>query len=88
MEGALFADAGNVWMVIHDPSRPGADFSSSTFFKQIAVGTGVGLRANLTFLIVRFDLGLKTYDPAYEQFVLFKQTLERSVLNFGIGYPF
>ncbi len=88
LEGALFADAGNVWMVIHDPSRPGADFSTSTFFKEIAVGTGLGLRANLTFLIVRFDLGLKTYDPAYEQFVLFKQTLERSVLNFGIGYPF
>lgn len=88
LEGALFADIGNIWMIIHDPSRPGADFSTSTFLKQMAVGTGVGLRINLTFLIVRFDLGFKTYDPAYQKFVLFKNTLERSVLNFGIGYPF
>ena len=88
LEGAFFADAGNIWMVVHDPSRPGADFDASNFLKEIAVGVGPGIRINLTFLIVRFDLGFKTYDPSDHRFVLFEHTLQRSVLNFGIGYPF
>jgi outer membrane protein assembly factor BamA len=87
-EGAAFVDAGNVWMLTKDPARPGSEFKVNTFFRQIAVGTGVGLRLNFTFFILRFDLGIKAYDPAVQQFVLFNSGLKGSIINFGIGYPF
>jgi outer membrane protein assembly factor BamA len=87
-EGAAFVDAGNVWMLTKDPARPGSEFKVNTFFRQIAVGTGVGLRLNFTFFILRFDLGIKAYDPAVQQFVLFNSGLKGGIINFGIGYPF
>ncbi|MFL5727960.1 MAG: BamA/TamA family outer membrane protein [Cytophagaceae bacterium] len=87
-EGAFFVDAGNVWMLTKDPARPGAQFKPGSFLNQIAVGTGAGLRLNLTFLIIRLDLGVKAYDPAVKKFVLASSGLKQSVLNIGIGYPF
>jgi len=87
-EGAAFVDAGNVWMLTKDPARPGSEFKINSFFRQIAVGTGVGLRLNFTFFVLRFDLGIKAYDPALQQFVLFNSGLKSSIINFGIGYPF
>ena len=64
LEGALFADIGNIWNRSKDPRRPGADFAVDRFLGELAVGTGAGARFNFDFFIVRFDLGLQTKDPA------------------------
>ena len=59
--GAVFLDAGNIWLLRRDPDRPGASLGElaglSEFARQIAVGTGVGVRYDLSFLVVRFDVG-------------------------------
>ena len=97
-DGALFVDAGNVWTLKEDDSRPGGSFSKD-FYKEIAVGTGFGLRMNFSFLIVRFDMATKVFDPAEpegERFVLdrfrftrmFSSKNMQNSFNLGIGYPF
>ena len=99
IEGAVFVDAGNVWRVGEsiESTRP-SDFNKDRFFKEIAIGSGLGIRFNFGFIIVRFDLGLKVYDPARkesERFVVKNWTLrnvlgknEYGLINLGIGYPF
>jgi len=64
LEGALFADVGNIWIRNKDVDRPGAEFEVKDFISELGVGTGVGARLNFDFFIVRFDLGLQTKDPA------------------------
>jgi outer membrane protein insertion porin family len=90
INGAAFLDAGNIWR-INEPSRPGGDFKGFRSIPEIAVGTGVGLRLNFSFLIVRFDVGYKVYDPADKgtpKFVFFDYKSQSPTLNFSIGYPF
>lgn len=92
LEGALFLDAGNIWNINKYENRPGAMLDKD-FYRQIAVGTGVGLRLNVTFFLLRFDLGIKMHDPALpvgDRFVLFNYNggLKKSVFNIAIGYPF
>ncbi|MFD2933709.1 translocation and assembly module lipoprotein TamL [Spirosoma flavum] len=64
VNGAIFVDAGNVWTLGNNSSRPGSAFRFDTFVPQIAVGTGVGLRFDFSFFVVRFDGGIKVWDPA------------------------
>ncbi|WPP53076.1 BamA/TamA family outer membrane protein [Catalinimonas niigatensis] len=64
VSGGFFIDAGNVWRFYENASRPDANFELSSFYKQIAIGSGLGLRLDFSFLIVRFDYGVKIYDPA------------------------
>lgn len=95
---AVFVDAGNSWVIGVDNSRPGADFRFDRFYKEIAIGTGIGLRMDFNFLVVRLDLATKAVDPSMpegERWVLdnvsFKNIFGlkgQTVLNFGIGYPF
>ena len=95
---AAFIDAGNTWMVDKDNSRPGSQFLFNQFYKQIAIGSGLGLRFNFSFIILRFDLGIKTYDPSQnpgDRWVIRNISLkspfgakEQAVINIGIGYPF
>lgn len=66
LEGALFADAGNIWTLRADDARPGADFAFNRFYEEIAVGSGFGLRFNFDFFIVRFDLALQFRDPSLD----------------------
>lgn len=63
LEGALFADVGNIWNWNEDPRKPGSGLSTE-FLSELAVGTGVGARLNFDFFIVRFDLGMQTKDPS------------------------
>lgn len=63
LEGAFFADVGNIWNLKEDPLKPGSGFSEE-FLAELAVGTGVGARLNFDFFIVRFDLGMQTKDPS------------------------
>ncbi len=63
LEGALFADVGNIWNIREDPRKPGSGFSED-FLSELAIGTGFGARFNFDFFLIRFDLGLQTKDPA------------------------
>lgn len=63
LEGALFIDAGNIWAISSADERPGAVFYPNSFYKQIALGTGAGIRMNLGFFTIRVDLGMKLHDP-------------------------
>ncbi len=90
-EGALFVDAGNIWSL--KDNRPGAEFAFSRFYKEIAVGTGVGLRYDFSFVIIRVDLGIKLHDPSLDEGSRWKPAnvlLTKSNINFAfaIGYPF
>jgi outer membrane protein assembly factor BamA len=95
--GALFVDAGNVWLYNEDPNRLGGKFSPN-FLKELAVGTGAGLRFDVSILVLRLDLAFpirKPYLPENERWVFdqinFKDALWRKnnlVFNLAIGYPF
>ncbi len=63
LEGALFLDAGNIWAITSADERPGSVFYPDQFYKQLALGTGTGIRMNLGFFTLRVDLGMKLYDP-------------------------
>lgn len=88
--GALFADAGNIWNVLDAVKYEPARFNSIEDLKEIALGTGFGLRYDLGFFAVRVDVGFKTYNPALEiEERWFSQyNFANSVFNFGINYPF
>lgn len=64
LEGALFLDAGNIWSVNYDVARPGSQFKINQFYDDIAVGSGLGLRFDFNFVLLRTDLGVKLRDPA------------------------
>ena len=98
LRGALFMDAGNIWMRKDDPNRPGGTFSTKTFLDEIAVGTGFGVRLDLSFFILRFDLAFPLripYLPKGERWVTNKIDFgspswrkKNLVLNIAIGYPY
>ncbi|RYU83290.1 translocation and assembly module lipoprotein TamL [Hymenobacter persicinus] len=96
INGAVFTDFGNVWSLQSDAktNRPGAQFRADRFYRQFAVGSGIGVRFDFTFLILRLDIATKVYDPAAlgRKFVLpnFRLTNSRdqTAFNIGIGYPF
>jgi hypothetical protein len=90
LKGASFADAGNIWYVLNKDVTGSGTFTGLKDLKDIALGTGFGLRYDLNFFVVRFDLGFKTYNPAYAiENRWFKDlNFTKSVLNFGINYPF
>ena len=89
--GATFLDAGNVWLMRKDENRPGGEFSLKNLAKSIAVNTGVGIRYDLTFLVIRLDLGIALHVPyetgksGYYNIPKFKDGLG---FHFAIGYPF
>ena len=63
LEGAMFVDAGNIWTVKADVDRPGSQFRFGSFIDDIAVGTGLGLRFDIKFVLLRADFGVKLRDP-------------------------
>jgi len=97
VHGAVFVDAGNIWLLNKDSEKPGAEFTSK-FLDQIAIGTGVGLRFDLSFLVLRTDLAFplrKPYLPDGQRWVLDDINFgnsgwrrENLVFNLAIGYPF
>lgn len=90
VKGAIFADAGNIWNVLDNVIDEKAKFSGVNDLAEIALGTGFGLRYDLSFFVIRLDMGFKTYNPAHEKGDRwFKEyNFGHSVLNFGINYPF
>lgn len=91
LNGAIFADAGNVWLLRHDDARPGSQFKWNTLGNNIAIGTGVGLRYNLRILILRIDMGIPIHAPyhtgkhGYYNIPHFGKGL---CFHFAVGYPF
>ncbi|MEE9349534.1 MAG: BamA/TamA family outer membrane protein [Flavobacteriaceae bacterium] len=87
---ALFIDAGNVWDITKsDLTAPEAKFNGLNSLKDIAIGSGVGIRYDLGFLTLRLDTGFKTYEPYLEGNRWFKNyAFRKAVYNFGINYPF
>lgn len=94
---AVFADAGNVWLINEDTQRPGAKFSKE-FLSEVAVGAGVGLRLDFSILILRLDLAMPLRVPYYEKgdrwafnrinFGDSQWRKDNLILNIAIGYPF
>ena len=89
--GALFVDAGNVWLKNASDEFPGGEFKLNTFYKQFGVGAGLGLRLDFDFFIFRIDASFPLRDPSSpegETWVGFDKPLKSTTLSFGIGYPF
>lgn len=91
LHGALFVDAGNVWLLKDDPQRPGGQLKAKTFFKDIALGTGAGLRFDIGMLVVRGDLGIgihAPYDTGRNGYYNMKSFGKSLAFHLAIGYPF
>ncbi len=91
--GAAFIDAGNIWTLREYAEQPGGQFQLSEFYKQIAVGYGLGLRLNFDYFIIRFDAGMKAINPAYnnhrEHYPVMHHNLSRDFsFHFAVGMPF
>lgn len=90
-EGATFIDIGNIWTINEQKGFEGGQFEFKDFYKEFAIGAGLGLRLNIQFLIIRLDLAMKLHDPskAENQRWVIKDTKFKDLqLQFGIGYPF
>ena len=93
LEGAFFIDAGNIWAIRSETDRDPAQFEWGRFYKEIAVGTGLGFRLDFNFFLLRFDFGLKLRDPSLpdgKRWIPTNRGFEKGDLKFqfGIGYPF
>ena len=92
-DGAAFIDAGNIWTLRSYAEQPGGQFKISEFYKQIAVAYGVGLRLNFGYFILRFDMGMKAINPAYENhkehYAFLNPDFGRDFsFHFAVGLPF
>ncbi len=91
LKGAVFLDAGNIWLLKDNPEFAGGEFRFDKFYKDLTFGTGIGLRYDFNFFIIRVDMGIPLYSPARpeaQRWVVRKLVGKDLVFNFGIGYPF
>ena len=88
VEGALFVDAGNVWTFKQDD--PKSKFDLDTLGDSIAMDWGLGLRVNLSFLVLRLDAAKKLHDPAVQRWLGPDDWQKKGsgAIHFGVGYPF
>ena len=91
---ALFVDAGNIWTLRDYDIQPGGQFHVDRFLSQLAVSYGLGFRFNFDYFILRFDLGMKAINPAYEteeeeHYPAIHPNLSRDfAFHFAVGLPF
>lgn len=91
LHGATFLDCGNIWLLREDPDRPEGRLKAGHFFKDLALGTGFGIRYDMDFLVIRFDVGIGLHLPyetgksGYYNLPRFKDGMG---YHFAIGYPF
>jgi outer membrane protein assembly factor BamA len=64
LKAAVFLDAGNIWTLRQEDSRPGGAFHLNQFYRQLAAGTGLGLRYDFSYFILRTDFGIPLHDPS------------------------
>ena len=92
LNGAIFADAGNIFLLHNDPNRPGGTLTLRGLGNALAVSTGFGLRYDITYLVLRGDIGIPLHAPyrvegtsSYFNIPNFRKGL---VYHITIGYPF
>lgn len=96
MDGAVFADAGNIWNFRENPNFVNAEFQFDRFYKEIALNSGVGLRFDLTYVVFRTDWGIALHDPSklegekwvIKDFSEKRWIFDNTAINFAIGFPF
>ncbi len=98
LNGALFADAGNIWLRKFDPAKPGANFQVGTFLDEIAIGAGIGFRLDFSYFVLRLDVATPLRDAATQfsdrwvigDFDILNSAWRKDNLlfNLAIGYPF
>lgn len=91
LNGATFLDAGNIWLIHEDPNRPDAQLKWGRFLKDLALGTGFGIRYDLEFLIIRVDFGIGLhvpYDTGKKGYFNIPKFSDGLGLHLAIGYPF
>ncbi|MCR5248438.1 MAG: BamA/TamA family outer membrane protein [Paludibacteraceae bacterium] len=88
-EYAIFVDAGNVWTIQDYENQPGGKIVLNELPKDLAASVGAGVRLDLSFILVRLDIGMKGYDPSTREWNITSPKFKRDVtLHFAIGYPF
>ncbi len=98
-EYALFVDAGNIWTIKEYENQPDGLFNLNDLGRDIAASVGAGIRLDLSFILVRLDVGMKGYDPSTLRWNIFKPVDEKIdgdiskfrrdvTFHFAIGYPF
>lgn len=97
LELAAFVDAGNIWTVKSYSNQPHGQFNIKNFYKELGWSWGLGLRPNLSFLVLRFDAGMQIYNPANplstaknpsKWVITHPKFKENFALHFAVGYPF
>lgn len=92
LEMAAFVDAGNIWTFHKDKDRPNGNFDFSRFYKEIACSYGLGLRVDFDFFLLRFDTGMKAYDPQMptgKRWSIVNPNFKGNFAwHFAVGYPF
>jgi outer membrane protein assembly factor BamA/predicted small secreted protein len=90
LNGAFFIDAGNIWNALDDVKDKDATFNNFSSLKDIAIGSGFGLRYDFGFFVLRGDIGFKTYDPSFKESNRWFRDYNfgNAVYNIGINYPF
>lgn len=93
LSGAIFIDAGNIWTLREYAEQPGGQFRFEDFPSQLGVGYGLGLRLNFDYFILRFDLGMKAINPAFEEDdehypILHPKFSRDNAFHFAVGLPF
>ncbi len=91
-ELAAYVDAGNIWTMRKDDERENGNFDFSRFYKEIAVSYGLGLRLDFDFFLIRFDTGMKAYNPmerGSDRWAIIRPNLKDNFAwHFAVGYPF
>lgn len=92
LQGAVFIDAGNIWTIRNYAEQPGGQFLFNSFYKQIAVAYGLGIRFDFDFVVLRFDGGMKAVNPVYtgrDRYPIIHPKFSRDfAFHFAVGYPF
>ncbi|MBR5117393.1 MAG: BamA/TamA family outer membrane protein [Muribaculaceae bacterium] len=91
LKGAVFVDAGNVWLLKDDEFRPGGKLEGKSFFKDLALNTGVGLRFDMEMIVLRADLGIALhapYDTGKKGYFNIPKFGDGLAFHIAIGYPF
>lgn len=87
LKGAVFTDAGNVWVTKENPNTPGGKFNEN-FTQELGVGIGAGLRVEIQGFVIRLDLAVPIHDPRRAEGDRWVYDFRKPVINLAVGYPF
>ncbi|WP_367651253.1 BamA/TamA family outer membrane protein [Winogradskyella undariae] len=89
-QGAVFVDAGNIWNVLDNVTEEASTLTNLSSLKDIAIGSGIGLRYDFDFFVLRFDVGFKTHDPSQDVGNRWFRDYNfgNATYNIGVNYPF